>query len=49
MRFFRAIGIREDAIGKVLVDFPALLSYSMDNKIRPVVSTTSRFLEFDDL
>lgn len=39
VRFFRAIGIREDAIGQVLVDFPALLSYSMDRKIRPVVST----------
>ena len=39
VRFFRAIGIHEDAIGQVLVDFPALLSYSMDRKIRPVVST----------
>lgn len=40
VRFFRAIGIHENVIGQVIVDFPALLSYSMDRKIRPVVSTT---------
>lgn len=44
VRFLRAIGIREEVIGQVIVEFPALLSYSLDRKIRPVVSSISHLL-----
>ncbi len=37
VRFLRAIGVHEEAIGKVIVEFPAFLSFSLDRKIRPVV------------
>lgn len=37
VKFFQDIGIRDDAIGKMLVKFPPLLTYSLYKKIRPVV------------
>lgn len=37
VRFFQDIGVREDAIGNMLVKFPSLLTYSLYRKIRPVV------------
>lgn len=44
VRFLHAIGIREEVIGQVIVEFPALLSYSLDRKIRPMVSSTPHLL-----
>ena len=37
VRFFEDIGVRNDAIGNMLVKFPPLLTYSLNKKIRPVV------------
>lgn len=37
VRFLKAIGVEEQVIGQVLVKFPALFSYSLDKKIRPLV------------
>lgn len=37
VKFFQDIGIRDDAVGKMLVKFPPLLTYSLYKKIRPVV------------
>ncbi|KAG5238962.1 transcription termination factor MTERF [Salix suchowensis] len=37
VQFFQDIGIRDDAIGNMLVKFPPLLTYSLHKKIRPVV------------
>jgi hypothetical protein len=44
VRFLRAIGVHEEAIGKVIVEFPAFLSFSLDRKIRPVVKENSELL-----
>lgn len=41
VKFFQDIGIRDDAIGKMLVKFPPLLTYSLYKKIRPVVRSLS--------
>lgn len=40
VQFLRDIGVQDDAIGKVLVKFPHLLTYSLYKKIRPVVRTS---------
>lgn len=37
VQFFQDIGVRDDAIGNMLVKFPPLLTYSLHKKIRPVV------------
>lgn len=37
VQFFQDIGVRDDAIGNMLVKFPPLLTYSLYKKIRPVV------------
>ncbi|CAM6090663.1 unnamed protein product [Calypogeia fissa] len=37
VKFLRAIGVLEEAIGQPIVDFPAILTYSLEKKIRPVV------------
>lgn len=37
VRFLQDIGVRDDAIGNMLVKFPSLLTYSLYKKIRPVV------------
>jgi hypothetical protein len=37
VRFFQDIGVRDDAIGNMLVKFPSFLTYSLYKKLRPVV------------
>ncbi|GMH13437.1 hypothetical protein Nepgr_015278 [Nepenthes gracilis] len=37
VRFLQDMGIKEDAIGRMLVKFPPFLTYSLYKKIRPVV------------